>query len=428
MNKKLLAALALTAVAGAAQADVTLYGVIDLAVGSIQHSLSGSPAFPATVDPVDPLKTNVVGGVTGMFNGGVSPSRWGIKGTEDIGGGLKAFFTLESGIDANSGNVSSGAAAISANNPNPNQAAAPTSINGQLFNRQAFVGLSDAKLGSLQFGRNYAPGFDIVVAYDPVQAAQLFSPLGFSGSLGGALGITEALRNDNSVVYKNKYDNFNYGAFYKFGNIAGSNSAGQGWALNGGYEAGKFGVQAAYQSFNDVLDAAQTNSSATQVNTATFTPGSIPVTEMNTRGYIITAKYLVTDAATAKVGYQHFSRQAASDQYTVANAPSYYGYAVGKIGQIGANRDFDVYWVGGDYNFSPSFNLAAGYYDVSLKASSDNAQLAGDQRYYSLLADYKFSKRTDVYLGVMQANYSGPNFATVIGSNNITAIGMRHRF
>ena len=424
MNKKLLAALALTAVTGAAQADVTLYGVIDLAVGNIQHSLSGSPTFPATVDPVDPLKNTVVGGVNGMFNGGISPSRWGIKGTEDIGNGLKAVFTLESGIDANSGNVSSAAAALSANAPTPNQAAAPSSINGQLFNRQAWAGLSDAKLGTLYFGRVYAPEFDIAVGYDPVQAAQLFSPLGFSGSLGGGGGYTEDLRNDNSARYLNKIGDVNFGGMYKFGNVAGSNSARQGWAVNAGYEAGKLGVQAAYQSFNDVLHSGNTNTSAA----STLPAGDIAVTEANTRNYMIAAKYKVTDAGTVKAGYEHITLSTASDINTTSTVGTYYGYTIGSVGNIGASRNQDVYWFGGDYNVTPAINLAIGYYDYSYSQSGDSKQLNGDQRYYSFLADYSFSKRTDVYFGVMQANFSGPQLAAYMGSNNITAIGMRHRF
>jgi len=424
MNKKLLAALALTAVAGAAQADVTLYGVIDLAVGNIQHSLSGSPTFPATVDPVDPLKNTVVGGVNGMFNGGLSPSRWGIKGTEDIGGGVKAVFTLESGIDANTGNVASAAAAIAANAPNPNQAAAPSSINGQLFNRQAWAGLSDAKLGQLIFGRIYAPEFDIVVAYDPVQAAQLFSPLGFSGSLGGGGGYTEDLRNDNTVRYSNQIGAVNVGGMYKFGNVSGNNSARQGWALNAGYEAGKFGVQAAYLSFNDVLHPGNTVTSTP----STLAAGTIAVTEANTRNYMLAAKYKVTDAGTVKAGYEHITYSTASDMYTTATVGTYYGFPIASVADIGASRNQDLYWVGGDYNVTPSINLAVAYYDLNVSQSADNKQLNGDQRYYSFLADYSFSKRTDVYFGVMQANFSGPQYAAYMGSNNITAIGMRHRF
>lgn len=424
MNKKLLAALALTAVAGAAQADVTLYGVIDLAVGNIQHSLSGSPTFPATVDPVDPLKPTVTGGVNGMFNGGLSPSRWGIKGTEDIGGGVKAVFTLESGIDANTGNVASAAAAIAANAPNPNQAAAPSSINGQLFNRQAWAGLSDAKLGQLIFGRIYAPEFDIVVAYDPVQAAQLFSPLGFSGSLGGGGGYTEDLRNDNTVRYSNQIGAVNVGGMYKFGNVSGNNSARQGWALNAGYEAGKFGVQAAYQSFNDVLHPGNTTTSTP----STLAAGTIAVTEANTRNYMLAAKYKVTDAGTVKAGYEHITYSTASDMYTTATVGTYYGFPIASVADIGASRNQDLYWVGGDYNVTPSINLAVAYYDLNVSQSADNKQHNGDQRYYSFLADYSFSKRTDVYFGVMQANFSGPQYAAYMGSNNITAIGMRHRF
>ena len=213
---------------------------------------------------------------------------------------------------------------------------------------------------------------------------------------------------------------------YKFGNVAGNNSARQGWALNAGYEAGKFGVQAAYQSFNDVLHPGSTSTSAPA--SPALTAGTIAVTEANTRNYMLAAKYKVTDAGTVKAGYEHITYSTASDTYTTATVGTYYGFPIFSVANISASRNQDLYWVGGDYNVTPSINLAVAYYDLNVSQSSDNAQLNGDQRYYSFLADYSFSKRTDVYFGVMQANFSGPQYAAYMGSNNITAIGMRHRF
>jgi GBP family porin len=435
MKKSLFALVALATVSGVAQAEVQLYGVLDVAVGSINHSLPGSPTFPATVDPVDPQKqasggyANGSNSVTGMFNGGISPTRWGIKGAEDLGGGLKAVFTLESGFNLPSGAVSSGAAAASANNPNVNQVFAATSINGQLFDRQAWAGLSDAKLGQLTFGRVYSPAFDIVVGYDPVQAAQLFSPLGFSGTWGGSLGSTEDLRNDNTMRYSNKIGDVNFGGMYKFGNQSGNNSAMSGWEVNAGYEASRFGIQGAYGAFKDVFNAGYISSTSPS-QFAGMPVGSIAVSEFNTQGYMVAAKYKITDAGTVKAGYQHFTRSAPSDVFTVATAPAYYGYQVGKVSALTESRDFYTYWVGGDYYFTPSFNVGIGYYDLGYQASASGAQKDGDIRFYSLLADYSFSKRTDVYLGLMIQNSSGPNFpeATYETSNAIYAVGMRHRF
>ena len=194
MNKKLIGlGMLLATNAAFAQStgsnSVELYGVLDAAVGHEEYSLSADPNFPATVNPVSATKSaSVTNSVNGMFNGGIQDSRWGIRGTEDLGGGMKAFFTLESGFDITSGALNNGAAALANNSPASKQSttSANTSLDGQLFNRQAFVGISDANLGSIALGRNYAPFYDIAVGYDPVQNAQLFSPLCFSGTIGNS--------------------------------------------------------------------------------------------------------------------------------------------------------------------------------------------------------------------------------------------------
>ncbi len=119
MNKKLLA-LALSAIAaGAASAqtaNVTLYGIVDTYVAS--HRANGVSSM------------NVTGG-------GISGSRWGMRGTESLGGGLNAVFVTEGGFASDTGALGQG---------------------GLLFGRQAYVGLNGG-FGSLTLGRQYAPAF-----------------------------------------------------------------------------------------------------------------------------------------------------------------------------------------------------------------------------------------------------------------------------
>ena len=123
MKKSLIALAVLGAVAGAAQAQsaVTLYGVVDL----VLHKDKGVSAA--------------------LTSGGVSGSRWGVKGSEDLGGGLKANFLLEQGFDASTG----------------------TTAAGVLFGRQAYVGLSGG-FGEVKFGNVYTAYDDISGATNPV--------------------------------------------------------------------------------------------------------------------------------------------------------------------------------------------------------------------------------------------------------------------
>ncbi|MFI4940051.1 MAG: porin [Burkholderiales bacterium] len=426
MNKKLVGLGMLLAANGAfaqtaSSTSVELYGILDVAVGRVENSLNTDPNFPATVNPYSATKSSVNNSVTGMFNGGISDSRWGIRGSEDLGGGMKAVFTLESGINLPSGTLNNGTASLASNSPVATTAGTDTSLNGQLFNRQSNAGLSDAKLGTITFGRNYAPIYDVVVAYDPVQAAQLFSPMGFSGSLGGGGGLTEDVRVDNSIKYKNAVGAINFGALYKFGGISGNNSAESAYALNVGYDDGVLGVQAAYQAFKDGL---KTGASAVA--------GDIAITNYDTSAYFIAAKYQF-GPATVKGGFESYKLKTPSDMVNAGAGSimvnSLYGYTIASTTNFShSDQTTDLWFVGGDYNFNPAFNLAVGLYDVKPKASDDLAQKSGNSFYYSVLADYHFSKRTDAYAGWMFSQYKGDQYAGTNGDNYITAVGLRTKF
>src|ERR1700754_2698414 len=118
MKKTLLAAALLAGFAGVAQAEtsVTLYGILDTGIG--YQSIRGRG-----IDDQSKI---------GMINGVQNGSRWGLRGTEDLGDGLRAVFTLESGFNSGDG--------VSAQS-------------GRLFGRQATIGLASNSWGQLDFGR-----------------------------------------------------------------------------------------------------------------------------------------------------------------------------------------------------------------------------------------------------------------------------------
>jgi len=444
MKKSLLAILAMSSVASVAHAaDVEVYGILDAAIGKDQHSYSIDSQFPASVNPYSAVKTSVLGSATGMINGGISDSRVGVKGSQDLGNGMKAFFTLEEGINLPTGDVNNGAAALAANGGANagTSAAAATSLNGQMFNRQAYAGISDEKLGSLRVGRNYAPMFDIAVAYDPVQNAQLFSPLGFSGTIGGGGGVTEDTRVDNSLKYGNKFGAFNVGGLYKFGGVAGHSSAKSGYALNAGYEAGDLGVQAAYEGFNDALSGASASAGHITTSLNPANNNQVDVTAYNTSSFMLAAKYKLNDKATAKVGFETFTLSKPTESLATATT-TYYGQTVASLTNFaGANRTTQILWIGGDYNYTEAFNLAAGVYNVSTKQSDDytatsatnavakTGQASSSATYLSLLADYHYTKAVDTYVGLLYGNFSGNGFSTgYYTTNYTTAVGMRYKF
>ena len=130
--KKTLVAIAALATVGAAfaQSSVTLYGRIDASIGSQRTTNNGNVAG-ATVDAG-----------TQVLAGAHTGNRWGMKGSEDLGGGLKANFQLESGFNVDTGSSAQG---------------------GLLFGRQAWVGLSGG-FGEVRVGKPWT-------AYDDVSGA-----------------------------------------------------------------------------------------------------------------------------------------------------------------------------------------------------------------------------------------------------------------
>jgi len=415
MKKKIIVTMILGSVFGVAHADdgdsVTLYGIMDVAVGVVEHSANGSPLFPSTVNPVSKVSTKFNNPVWGEFNGGISDSRWGIR--------VNAFFGLESGFNVPSGNINNAAGSIAGGN---NTVAAASALNGQLFNRGAFVGLRQDQFGSLAFGRTATLGYDTIVNYDPIFAAQLFSPLGFSGSY-SAGGITEGSRTDNNLKYTNHIGPVNFGASYSFGGVAGKFGDGSTVGANLGYEANNFGIQATYYSARDAIhSAALVGANAVGSNEIGSNVG--PLTLNNDEDFMIAAKYSF-GPATFKAGYEHFELKAPTDPVAAGTTVNYFGFTGTLTNTVNATRS-NLYFAGGDYRITPTFDVAAGFYDTQTMQSTGVA--GGNQLQYSLLADYNLSRRTDVYAGYMFSKFNGSAFNGFESTNYIVATGIRTAF
>jgi predicted porin len=181
MKKSLLtAALIAGFAAGAVQAEssVTLYGRVDGGFGYQQFK--GSNA------------TNDFKGTnTGMVNGINSGNRWGLKGTEDLGQGLKAVFQLESGFDLGTGKSGQGS---------------------RLFGRQATVGLMSDSWGRLDFGRQT----NIASKYFAGVATPFGTDFGQAG-VGSAFSSAGSHRLDNMIMYQTpSFSGFQFGLGYSF--------------------------------------------------------------------------------------------------------------------------------------------------------------------------------------------------------------------
>ena len=162
-KKSLIAVAVLGATAFSVQAaDVTMYGKVDL---GLQYKTSEVTVGDKTMVDEDTFS---------MENGRNSASRFGIKGSEDLGNGMKVSFQLENGFKADSGEFKT---------------------EGKLFDRQATVALS-SDFGTLTMGRvggiGSGAGFDIVYLTGD----------SFDGGCGDVLGLVQSARYDNMITYQ----------------------------------------------------------------------------------------------------------------------------------------------------------------------------------------------------------------------------------
>jgi predicted porin len=212
--KKSLIALAVLLASGAAmaQSSVTLYGIADVWVGSTKSGVNAKS-------------------VTQVGSGGFAASRYGFKGSEDLGGGLKAVFKLEQGFD-----ISTGAA---------------NTFNGAStsFNRQAFVGL-EGDFGSLTLGNVWSAMDDVIGAGNGAFDTGAFSPL---YSMTGSVHSTYQDRPRNAI----KYATPNFGGFtaaVAYGLDENAAVKQDTVDFNVAYGAGPIGVSLAYQVQNNTTD------------------------------------------------------------------------------------------------------------------------------------------------------------------------------
>ena len=162
-KKSLIAVAVLGATAFSVQAaDVTMYGKVDT---GLQYQSNEITILDQTVVDTDSFT---------MENGLNSASRFGVKGSEDLGNGMKVSFQLENGFKADSGEFKT---------------------SGKLFDRQATVALS-SDFGTLTMGRvggiGSGAGFDLVYGYADA----------FDGGSGSVLGLAKSDRYDNMITYQ----------------------------------------------------------------------------------------------------------------------------------------------------------------------------------------------------------------------------------
>ncbi|RFU49431.1 porin [Paraburkholderia sp. DHOC27] len=379
MNKKVLTTAILAGFAGVAhaQSSVTLYGLIDAGFTYVNHANAKAQSLYQYGD--------------GVAQG----SRWGLRGSEDLGGGLKAIFTLENGFNSGTGAAGQG---------------------GDLFGRQAFVGLTKDGIGSLTLGRQYS------FSTDYLGGSYANGGQTVAGNYGYHINDIDQLtssRINNSIKFNSaNFYGLTFGAMYGFSNQAGSFAGAPG--TTGSSSAYSFGLQ--YNNGPLGIAAAYTDIRFPGSASPTFS------TTLANAAITGTAKDLATTGVGAK--------------YSIGAATMWALWTHTNIDQItGHMTEFNAYEAGAKYAITPALTGALGYTYMQAKDLTN-----GHWNQVDASVDYALSKRTDVYLlGIYQdasgktaknadlqsqIGVSTSSYLPVAGASTQLAVrvGIRHKF
>ncbi|KAB0651508.1 porin [Burkholderia diffusa] len=375
--------LALLGAAGAAhaQSSVTLYGVIDTSITYV-HGNDGQ-----------------ANNSWSMGSGNLQGSRFGLKGAEDLGGGLKAIFQLENGFNSASGALGQGK---------------------RMFGRQAYVGLESNQYGTLTLGRQYDPIVDLVQG---VTADNYFGSV--FATPGDVDNNDNSLRVSNAIKYTSPvFAGLQVEGMYALGGVAGKTGSGQTWSVAAAYNNGPIGVAAGYFYANNPTPTAGARTDWTSTTSDNIVDGPI------NQGYV----------SAKSIGIAQVAGQYAIGPVTLGLGYSNAQYKPDASSGFGSTEKYNTGRAFVTYQVTPPVLLGVGY---SYTKASGNT----DAKYHqvSLGADYSLSKRTDIYLVGAYQHASGtqlnadgttsPAQASVgsygiagTKSQEIVALGLRHKF
>ena len=383
MKKTLAAVAVLGAFAGSAlAADVQLYGIVDTGVGYNHVDVDG-------LDDGQDIDTFQ------MKSGQASGSRWGLKGTEDLGNGLTVGFILEDGFSSDTGADSA---------PMFNR-------ESSLFIEGGFGKLAMGRMGSLNNGQSSWGKVGMINAFGTSDWGN------YSVQVGNVMAT--AAQWDNMVAYQTPdFAGFKVYAQYAMGTNDNENESRSDryYALGATYNNGPFAGYFAVDSINY-----QTADLAAGVD-ADDIDDSLTVTLGGSYDFEVVKVYL---------GAQYFDEVRLSKLNGVVNAINGVVKTADKVKGYGITLTGDAPLWGGKAMFG------IGYTDAESADSYEDANVNGSidlQRYVvSVGYDYPFSKRTDVYAvaSYMQDNWERKDGATKVDADPSAYtlyVGLRHRF
>lgn len=357
--KKTLLALAVVAASNAyAQSSVTVFGIIDNAFSIGNGSIANK---------------------TSLSSPGYLGSRFGFRGSEDLGNGVKANFWLEAGFTSDDGM----GALSSANNQVPAPTVAVAGAQGLTFNRRSFVSVAST-MGELQLGRDYTPFFIVNTTYDPFGSSGSGTSRAFLGTAGAySGGNTVAVRASNMISYTTP-------------------------------QLGGFAAQVVtYFGENASNDAAGTSPGSGSGLRLAYASGPVSVA-----------------LGWNKVGLT------ASSEVNSFNVGGSYDFGVAKVRAFYSSDDLSAAArVVKGYLLGATVPLGSGFVRASYSATNNGAATAAETKQLALGYVYSMSKRTDIYVNLVSADNSGGAAAALNGavtapnaSSSAFDLGIKHTF
>ena len=354
MKKTSVALLALGAFAGAAQAQssVTLYGIVDAGI----------------------LINNNVKGLHEYAMSQATSSRWGLKGTEDLGGGLSAVFDLENGFTTATGALGQG---------------------GLEFGRKAFVGVSSKQFGTVTAGRQYSVSNDYTANFAS-GADWAASGLGYGTHASDVDNVDTSNRIQNALKYESpNWNGLQVGALYSLGGVAGNFSQNSIWDASVAYTNGPINLGVGYTFVKDPYYSYFGNQGNSSSPTSSATGANDNMNNKIFGGYasagsqqiIVAGGSYAIGPATIGVVYSNtqFQNLGSVDAVGAISAPKY----------DGGTATFNSGEINLKYQLNPALLLAAAY----IYTHNSGADNLGSAKYnqFNLGAIYSVSKRTSFY-------------------------------
>ena len=386
---------------------ITVYGGLDLGIGYQSHGAPLSSVYgPGRNYAPNPASSHTQ---VGFMPNALSYSNIGVKGVEEIIPGLSFVFNLQTSFVPTTGQLSNGNRAQVRNNGLPvssRTSSGDSSRNGQIDNAQAYGGLSSPTFGTLTFGRQNALTSDAVIAYDPIGGPG-FSLIGLQGMTAGG-GNTEDARQGDMLKYKVNFGPFRAAGTYKFDEFGNSNRNAYGAQFGGEYNG--FSADVIYAVVKDSVATASENPTQTLLS-----PNTLTGTISDNYAVMAVASYKI-DRFKFYAGFENI--RFTNPENPLPNGAPAEGYQLYPSGggvnntAFTKNRVVNIFWGGVKYALRDNIDVTGAYYHYYQNSYATGANAGCSSRFVasncsgtqdagSLLIDYRFSKRFDVYAGAM---------------------------